>query len=92
MKNVFSEIDTVARKVEGAVITTEKIVVPVRNSLFKRFPILLTLLVTFGVVATFYGVEGIIDQIAWLRERPFLILLAGLGALLFTGKLYQKLG
>lgn len=89
---VFGEIDTVARKVEGAVGATEKIVVPVRDSLFKRFPILLTLLVTFGVVATFYGVEGMINQVEWLRDRPFVILLSGLIALLFTGKLYQKLG
>lgn len=89
---MFGEINTVARKVEGAVGATEKIVVPVRDSLFKRFPILLTLLVTFGVVATFYGVEGMINEVAWLRERPFLILLVGLAALLFTGKLYQKLG
>jgi hypothetical protein len=92
MKKVFSEIDTVTRKVEGAVGATEKIVVPVRNTLFKRFPILLTLLVTFGIVATFYGVEGMIEQVPWLHDRPFLIFLSGISALLFTGKLYQKLG
>jgi hypothetical protein len=92
MKNVFGEITTVARSVEGAVTSTEKIIVPVRDSLFKRFPMLLTILVTFGIVATFYGVEGIIDNITWLHDRPLLLFISGMCALLFTGKLYQKLG
>ncbi len=64
--------------------------VPVWDSLFKRFPILLTFLVTFGIVATFYGVEGMINQVAWLRERPFHILLPCLCTLLVTGTLYQN--
>jgi len=36
--------------------------------------------------------ERLITEVAWLNERPLLILLFGLGALVVSGKLYQKLG
>lgn len=89
---MYSELESVTKKLEHAVVNTERVFEPVRNSLFKRFPISLTLLVTFGVAATFYGTERLIAQITWLNERPLLILCAGICALAFTGKLYQKLG
>lgn len=89
---MYPDINKMTKRVEDAVVSTEHILVPVRQSLFKRFPILLTCLVTFGIVATFYGMERIIIGIPWLNERPILILMAGLATLIFTGKLYQKLG
>ncbi len=93
MKDVYTEINGVAKKVEQVVVDqTGRVIDPVRNSLFKRFPVSLTFLVTFGATATFYGTERLISEIDWLNERPFLILLSGVAALAFTGKLYQKLG
>ncbi len=82
----------ITKTIEDAVTTTTQVIDPVRQSLFKRFPILLTLLITFGVSATFLGAERLIGEIAWLHDRPFVIFLLGLSTLLFTGKLYQKLG
>ena len=79
-------------KIEDVVTSTDKLIEPVRRSLFRRFPVTLTFLVTFGVTATFFGIERIITEIAWLNERPVSILLMGLFTLIFTGKLYQKLG
>ena len=78
--------------IEDVMTHTDKLIEPVRRSLFKRFPVALTLLVTFGVAATFFGIERIITEIVWLNERPVSILLMGLVTLIFTGKLYQKLG
>ncbi len=92
MKRVYSEFDVVAQKVGRAVTSTEKVIEPMRSSLFKRFPTTLTLAVTFGVAATFYGTERLIAEIAWLNERPFLIFLTGIVVLACTGRLYQKLG
>lgn len=62
-----------------------------KDSAFARFPLLFTLLGTFGVVATFYGFEGIIDRISILADNPYILLCTGLLALVFTGTLYKKL-
>lgn len=63
-----------------------------RNNAVAKFPLLFTLLTTFGIVATFYGFEHLIDQTTWLSENPFVLLAVGLGSLVLTGALYKKLG
>jgi len=63
-----------------------------RNNAVAKFPMLFTLLTTFGIVATFYGFEHMIDQIAWLADNPLLLLGVGIGSLALTGALYKKLG
>jgi len=55
------------------------------------FQLYFALLTTFGLVATFYGFEKIIDEIAFFANHPILVLLAGLLALAVTGRLYKKL-
>lgn len=92
MSKIVEEIGAVTKKVHNAVETTEKIIVPMKESLFHRFPILVTLLVTFGFTATLYGIEGIIDSIPFLANHPIAIFLVGISALMIIGKLYQKLG
>lgn len=62
-----------------------------RDSAFSRFPLVFVLLSSFGLVATFYGFEKVIDQIPFLAENPFTILVTGVGVLLITGALYKKL-
>ena len=63
-----------------------------RDSVFKRFPLIFTLLGTFGLVATFYGFQHIIAKIPVLANDPYLTLGLGLLVLLFTGTLYKRLG
>jgi len=63
-----------------------------RDHAFARFPLLFTLLATFGVVATFYGFQGILEKIPLLANDPYISLIIGLLILVFTGKLYKKLG
>lgn len=74
---------------ETAVITrlAEK-----RQSVFERFPLLFTMLATFGVAATFYGFERLIDKVDVFSENPFILLGAGISTLIITGTLYKKLG
>lgn len=62
-----------------------------RDSVFDRFPLIFTMLSTFGVVATFYGFEGIIDQIDVLANHPLILLGTGVAVLTATGSLYKKL-
>jgi len=62
-----------------------------RDSAFNRFPLIFVLLSSFGLVATFYGFEKVIDQIPFFIENPQSILLTGIAVLLLTGALYKKL-
>lgn len=82
----------VTQGLENAMITAENAVVPVRQSILKRFPIVFLLSVTFGVAATFFGIERIIADTEWLNDRPILILILGLLILSITGQVYKKLG
>ena len=92
MKDLYTGIHSVTETVGEVVDSTQKVIAPVRQSPFKRFPVIATLLVTFGVSATFFGIERIIAEIGWLNERPVLIFILGVSALVLSGKLYQKLG
>ena len=62
-----------------------------RKTVFERFPLIFTLLGSFGLVATFYGIERIIDQIPFLANNPLILLGTGLAILIGTGTLYKKL-
>lgn len=63
-----------------------------RQTAAQRFPLLFTMLTAFGLVATFYGFEGIIDRVGFLYNNPVILLLLGVGLLGITGTLYKKLG
>ena len=62
-----------------------------RASTLERFPLLFVLLTTFGLVATLYGFEKVIDSIPLFADRGWLVLVIGVGVLIFTGTLYKKL-
>lgn len=62
-----------------------------RKAVFERFPLVFTLLGAFGLVATFYGFEGIIDQLPVLADNPLILLSTGVLTLALTGTLYKKL-
>lgn len=63
-----------------------------RNTAFKRFPLVFTLLGTFGLVSVLYGVQHLFDKVPYLVNNPILALIVGLVVLLITGTLYKKLG
>lgn len=62
-----------------------------RQTAFHRFPLLFTLLAAFGLVATIYGFERLIDKVEFLSDNPFILLGVGLLTLIITGTLYKKL-
>lgn len=66
-------------------------VVEERIRIQSRFPILITLLGTFGFVSVLYGFEKMIDNIEYFAEHPFILFLTGLIILAVTGSLYKKL-
>ena len=63
-----------------------------RDTVFSRFPLLFTILGTFGVVATFYGLQHILEKIPLIANDPYIALGLGITILLFTGTLYKRLG
>lgn len=89
LAGVAQKVDTTVGKL---VSTADGHVKKYRDSAFNRFPILFSLLASFGLVATFYGFEGLIVQIDFLDKNPLLVLLVGLSTLVLTGTLYKKLG
>lgn len=62
-----------------------------RDSAFARFPVIFVLLSTFGVVATLYGFEKVIDNTEFLASSPKILLTVGILTLALTGTLYKKL-
>jgi len=62
-----------------------------KRSAFERFPIIFTLLGSFGLVAIFYGFEKLIDSSEFLSSSPWLLLVMGILLLVFTGSLYDRL-
>jgi uncharacterized integral membrane protein len=68
------------------------VIEPVRRSLFRRFPVVAILAVTFGVGATFFGIERVFATIPLFNDHPWFTLALGFCVLAITGKLYAKLG
>lgn len=80
-------------KKEGIVSREKEIVHKIgerRRVVFERFPLLFTLLGSFGLVATFYGFENLIDTTS-LADSPWMLLGTGVLTLIITGSLYKKL-
>jgi hypothetical protein len=97
MSKQFSETaKQLTASAEETLLTIEQrlnsLVAPTRRTVFERFPIVFALLTTFGVVLTFLGMELIVADWVWFYDRPWLVMAAGIGILIFTGSLYKKLG
>jgi hypothetical protein len=90
-KQATTALDTVDIVVTKTGVTVDGYIEPVRKSVLKRFPVVFALLVTFGVTATFLGLERIILKFDILDKYPELILIMGIIILALTGKLYKKL-
>ena len=90
-QHITELITSVEQLVEGVAKETDKVVEPYRRTAFSKFPLLFLLLTTFGLVATLYGFEKIIDNITLLKDHPLILLLVGLGVLALTGRIYKKL-
>ncbi len=61
------------------------------RSVFGRYPLVFSFLGTFGVVLIIHGIEGVIDKISVLHDRPILILIVGILLLALTGTLYKRI-
>ncbi len=92
LNDINRMIDGADRNVSGTLREADKLITPLRRSVFRRFPTLFILLTTFGVAATLFAFERLIAQWQYIYERPVLILVVGVATLVITGQLYKKLG
>jgi len=79
-------------KINNKQVDALDILAQTRNTAFRRFPLIFTLLGTFGLVSTLYGFQHVLDRIPVLANNPIVALIVGIIILLFTGTLYKKLG
>jgi hypothetical protein len=84
-------INTIDSTVTRATSEVDTYINPLRSSVLKRFPIVFSLLTTFGVATTFLGFEKIVSDISFLDEHPVVMLILGISILAVTGTLYKKL-
>jgi uncharacterized integral membrane protein len=87
-KGYISHVTNMMDKTTAGV---DSYIAPVRTNILKRFPVMFSLLTTFGLSTTFYGFEKLVDTIAVLSNNPILMLILGMGILALTGTLYKKL-
>lgn len=90
--SLLSQLDALDTTLARLEARLDEQLTPVRQQLHRRFPTFFLLAVTFGVTATFFGMEQLLLQSQLLSDYPWLILGLGLGTLVLTGTLYRKLG
>ena len=61
------------------------------RSVFGRYPLLFSLLTTFGVVSILYGFDDILNEIPLTHDHPVIPLIIGILILVGTGSLYKRL-
>lgn len=84
-------LNTVDGVVTKATTEVDTYINPLRTSVLNRFPILFSLLTTFGVATTFLGFEKIVSTIPLLDQHHIIMLILGISILAATGTLYKKL-
>lgn len=84
-----------SKKVKNPIIASEELltkkVVKTREDVSKRFPLVIALAATFGLVSVFYGFEKMIDSVDLFVEKPWILFITGLIILIATGTVYKKL-
>lgn len=61
------------------------------RTVFDRYPLLFSLLTTFGVVSILYGFDDILNEIPLFHDHPSIPLITGVLILVGTGTLYKRL-
>lgn len=90
-KEKFREEIDILAKLENLVKELDQKFAAKSRNVFQRYPLTFLLLLVFAVSAVSEGVKGILNNVSYLAENPYLMLLAGLVVLGFTGVLYKKL-
>lgn len=96
MRNKYHQVSheavtTLNSSVREAAKRIDAVVEPGRSGFARRYPTVFSMLVTFGVAATFLGFEQLLLAFDILERYPLLIFMLGIGILALTGTLYKKM-
>jgi hypothetical protein len=83
-KEPLSDIEKYARD-------TDKYLGQKSRSILAQYPMVFAVLVLFGSVATFKGLEEMMIRISIFNDYPILLFFIGIIILLFTGSLFKIL-
>lgn len=62
-----------------------------RSRVKQKFPLAYALFATFGLVAVISGFNKSIDHVPFLKENPYILIIAGITILILTGTAYRRL-
>lgn len=79
------------KKAEEATDEMNKFFYKKGKSVFNRYPVMFALVVVAGVTLMSQGIKGLLFEIPFLNNSPFIMFLSGILILIITGKLYKKL-
>lgn len=83
-KDPIQEIEKMIREIHDSVSGYT-------NPVLRRYPLIFAFLVTFSVAAILHGFELVTDEIPFIHNNPYFLILAGIVILILTGTLYKKL-
>lgn len=89
-KNKFADLENKIKSTERKLLATEKNILDRSKKGLNKIPLLLPLLGSFGLVATFYGFEKILDNTDF-ADKPLYMIALGVILLLLTGAAAKKL-
>jgi uncharacterized integral membrane protein len=81
-KDILEHAENLAKEVDKTIQKGGKHV-------FKKYPLTFATMGMIGFAAVLFGLEGLINQISFLINRPWLILVIGIALLVLSGTLYE---
>lgn len=82
--DLLSKVEEIAKDIDN--IQSQK-----TKNAFQRYPITFSLLSTTGLASVIYSIEGIFNQVSFLKNNPIVVLIIGLLILFFTGSAFKML-
>jgi hypothetical protein len=93
-EKAFNTVLRAADNLDEAIESVEKTVAekvrPFRKNGLQRFPVVFLLAVTFGVIATEFGLQLLLLKYTFLTDKPGIIFTVGVITLILTGVAYKK--
>lgn len=89
-KDKVADLEQKVTSAEKKLLETERKILERSKQELNRIPLLLPLLGSFGLVATFYGFEKLLDQTTF-ADQPLIMIGLGVVLLLLTGAAAKKL-
>lgn len=88
---ILNKFGQIGETIEGTTKTFERVTTRPRVAL-QKYPTVFLLLVTAGAVLVLSGFGSLFEKVEFLHNHPEIMIILGIIVLIFTGRLYKKLG